>query len=232
MGVLDMLGRAGFSLIDPDALVIVLGCTFLAALLGCGLANLRCAILITGRLLHRPVQERANRAALARILCAIGRKGPLAAEVKLPPDPSLAAVVAAYLRLGEAGALGTAGEVADKEARAERAAAVACWLNAAELAPVSGLAGTLYSIARLAPDTTPGLDPGITAAIATAVVSSLYGLALAHLVCFPIAGAIERRGAADDAIRSRLIAWFAMQLSQTRHAVGSGQQVACTQEAA
>jgi chemotaxis protein MotA len=207
------MGGAGFSLINTEAAVIVLGGTVVASGLACGWANLRCAGWHALGLLRAPLDEAANRAALARLVYEIDRKGRFAAEAPLPPDPALAVAVAAYLRLGELAPLHEARQIHRAAARTRRNVAVATWRQAGELAPVAGLAGTLYGIAQLAPVTgESALALTTAAAIATAVVSTLYGLLLAHLVCLPLAGAIARRAQGEQAVRIRLVTWFESQL--------------------
>ncbi|MFN3991068.1 MAG: MotA/TolQ/ExbB proton channel family protein [Erythrobacter sp.] len=210
------MGGAGFSLINPEAAVIVLGGTCVASGLACGWNNLHRAVAQAFGLLGAPFDEAANRSALARLIYVIDRKGRFAAHAPLPPDPALAEIVTAYLRRGEIACLREAHRAHLAAARKHRSAAAATWQQAGELAPVAGLAGTLYGIAQLAPVGT-GMVGGALAlstasAIATAVVSTFYGLLLAHLVCLPLAGAIARRGQAEQAQRIRLVGWFESQL--------------------
>lgn len=207
------IGVAGFSLINAEAAVIVLGGTLLASALASGWANLRCAAVQALGLLRAPLDEASNRAALARLVYEIDRKGRFAAAAPLPPDPALADMVTAYLRAGEIAGLHEARRSRSVTDRKQRSAALATWRQAGELAPVAGLAGTLYGIAQLAPVTSQGVVAiSTTSAIATAVVSTFYGLMLAHLVCLPLAGAIARRAQAEQALRIRLISWFEGQL--------------------
>lgn len=207
------MGGAGFSLINAEAGVIVLGGTLVASGLACGWDNLACAGQQAWGLLRAPLDEAANRAALARLIHAIDRKGRFAAEAPLPPDPVLADIVAAYLRHGDLAPGQAAGEAHHTATRLRRNVAAATWRHAGELAPVAGLAGTLYGIARLAPvGGESALMLTTATAIATAVVSTLYGLLLAHLVCLPLAGAIIRRAQSEQRARSGLVRWFESQL--------------------
>jgi chemotaxis protein MotA len=227
------MGGGGFSLLNAQAAVIVLGGTLLASALAAGFANLRCAGAAAAGLLRAPLDESANRAALARLAYAIGRKGRLAAEAPLPPDPALAEMAAAYLRLGEIAPLRDARLARRAAAKQHRSAAVATWRQAGELAPITGLAGTLFGIAQLAPaggETALALTTA--SAIATAVVSTLYGLLLAHLVCLPLAGAIARRAASEQAARTRLITWFESQLPAPPRAPRAAEAPAVLVEAA
>lgn len=205
------------ALLDVEGLAIVVVGTMIAVLLGFGCANARIAVAMAIGLLRASIDENANRAALARTLHAIKRDGRHAVDAPLPGDAVLAALVAAYLRLGEVEDMRAAWR-ADRAIRLRRrSAGVAVWRHAADLAPVFGLVGTLYAITGLAPS---GGDDGLAVttatAIGTAVASSLYGLLLAQLVCLPVAGVITRRAVREDAVRKRLIAWFESQLPHAR----------------
>jgi chemotaxis protein MotA len=207
------MSGAGFSLINAEAGVIVLGGTLLASGLACGWDNLACAGQQAWGLMRAPLDEAANRAALARLIHAIDRKGRFAAAAPLPPDPVLAEIVAAYLRRGALAPMHAAGRTHHAASRLRRHVAAATWRHAGELAPVAGLAGTLYGIAGLAPvagESTLALTTAT--AIATAVLTTLYGLLLAHLVCLPLAGAIIRRAQGEQRARSALVTWFESQL--------------------
>ncbi len=210
------MGGAGFSLINPEAAVIVLGGTFVASGLASGWQSLHRAGAQALGLLRAPLDEATNRAALARLVYVIDRKGRFAAEAPLPADPALAEMVAAYLRLGEIAGLRDARRDQLGTYRRQCTAAAATWQQAGELAPVAGLAGTLYGIAQLAPIGGSGAGGALAlttaGAIATAVVSTFYGLLLAYLVCLPLAAAIVRRGQAEQAARVGLIDWFEGQL--------------------
>lgn len=210
------MGGGELVLWDPEAAAVVLAGTMLAILLGQGWSNLRLALRQAAALLRPGLDEAANRSALARVLYAIKRDGRHRTEAALPPDPPLAEIVASYLRLGETAHLHAALLAQRDAARAERRQAVMAWRCAGELAPVAGLAGTLYAIIGLVPDHGAGLAQSTAEAIATAAVSTLYGLALAHLVCLPLAGAIARRGMAQEAARERLARWFEAQLPPAR----------------
>ncbi len=213
------MGETGIALIDGTAAAIVLGGTLLASVLGQGWPAVRSA----AGLARSPFDTSANRAALARVLHGIKRDGYYAVDAALPPDPALAAQVAAYLRLGDIAHLRAVRSTERRVRGAQCKAAVMVWRHAAETAPVAGLAGTLYAIAGLVPTVGAGLAEITAAALATAVISSLYGLVLAHLVCLPLAGAIARRAAAEDAARTQLMQWFESHLPLTRRPGGPAQ---------
>ncbi|MGY6551085.1 MAG: MotA/TolQ/ExbB proton channel family protein [Erythrobacter sp.] len=204
------------SLFDPEALAIVLIGTALATLLGQGCGNLRMAWLMAAGLIGRQFDESANRAALARVVYAINRKGRYGAEAVLPADKALGRVVAAYLRWGQIAQMHAVWQAERSAARMRRATSVAVWRYAGELSPVFGLVGTLFAITRLVPEAGSSFAENTAAAIATAVVSSLYGLLLAQLVCLPLASAIARRSLAEERARKELLDWFESQLPAVR----------------
>lgn len=202
------------SLFDPGAMIIVLAGTVLGCAARCGWREFAAALREAVGLLNRSFDEEGNRKALARAVSAIHRDGPFRASPALPPDRALGLMLETYLRHGSLDALHRArrAERALDEARRISAAQVFVW--AAELAPVFGLIGTLYAFTQLDhPASGADAIPATMGAIATAVLSTLYGALLAHLGCFPLAGAIERRGLAREQSREALAEWFAEQIA-------------------
>lgn len=89
--------------------------------------------------------------------------------------------------------------------------AVRTLAQAAELAPVFGLAGTLVSLSQLPQD---GLArAALASAIAMAVLTTLYGLLLANIVLAPLARMVERASQAEERDRQQLVDWLAAQLA-------------------
>lgn len=200
------------SLFDPAALAVVVLGTVIATLARCGLADFREALGAGVRLLRGGFAGEANRKALAQAAGAIQRDGPRRADPPLPPDPALAAMVAAYLRHGALDTLAGLRRADRAIAEERRYAAVQVFTCAGELAPVFGLIGTLYGLTQLAPaGDAVSASATIMTAVSTAVLTSLYGALIAHLVCFPLASAIERRGLSDEAAREALADWFVAQ---------------------
>jgi len=201
------------SLFDPAALGVVVVGTVIATLARCGPSDFREALGAAGRLVRGGFAGEPNRKALAQAADAIQRDGPRRADPPLPPDPALAALVASYLRHGALDALAGLRRADRAIEDARRYAAAQVFTCAGELAPVFGLIGTLYGLTQLAPAGAGagGATATIMAAVSTAVLTSLYGALIAHLVCFPLASAIERRGLADDAAREALADWFVAQ---------------------
>lgn len=200
------------ALFDPGALGIVVAGTVLATVARCGWHDFGAALRTAGRLLKRGFQHDANRRALALAVNAVERDGHHRADPALPPDRALGMMLETYLRHGTLEALGHSrrSERALDEARRVNAAQVFGW--AGELAPVFGLIGTLYGFTQLTPQPDAATTTTIMTAISTAVLTSLYGALIAHLVCFPLASAIERRGNADECKREALAQWFTAQI--------------------
>lgn len=202
------------ALFDPGALGIVVIGTVLATVARCGWHEFGAALRGARRLLRRGFQTDANRRALALAVSAIERDGYRRANPVLPPDRALGLMLETYLRNGTLEALGQIrrAERALDEARRVGAAQVFCW--AGELAPVFGLIGTLYGFTQLTPHADANSTVTIMSAISTAVLTSLYGALIAHLVCFPIASAIERRGQTEEHDREALAEWFILQIER------------------
>ena len=200
-------------MLDPGALAIVLAGTLIATAARCGPRDLRGAGSALAGLGRSDFDADRNRVALAKTVSEIKAKGPLCADVSLPPDPSLAKVVKAYLRHASLEAVHVARLAERTEREVSRGTAVRAFEYAGELAPVFGLVGTLFAITQLAP-TESSVVESTMGAIATAVFSTLYGVLTAHILCIPIARAIERRGARQEASRDKLIDWLCGQLSK------------------
>ncbi len=202
------------ALFDPGALGIVVAGTVLATVARCGWRDFGAALGTAGQLLRRRFQREANRRALALAVSAIQRDGHRRADPALPPDRALGLMLESYLRHGTLEALGQIrrSERALDEARRVGAVQVFGW--AGELAPVFGLIGTLYGFTQLTPHASAPTTITIMGAISTAVLTSLYGALIAHLVCHPLASAIERRGHAEEREREALAEWFAAQIDR------------------
>lgn len=201
------------SLLDPGALAIVIAGTVLATVARCGWRDFGAALSEAGGLVRPRFRLEANRRALAQAVNAIQRDGHHRADPALPPDRALGLMLETYLRHGVIESLGAVrrAERALDEARRVIAAQVFMW--AGELAPVFGLIGTLYGLTQLGTATEgAGAAATIMAAVSTAVLTTLYGALIAHLVCHPLASAIERRGLAEEEDREALANWFTAQI--------------------
>ncbi len=202
------------SLFDPGALAIVVAGTVLATVARSGWRDFGAALRAASGLARRGFRAEDNRKALALALTAIQRDGSHRADPALPPDRALGLMLETFLRHGTIEALGNArrSQRAQDEARRISAAQVFGW--AGELAPVFGLIGTLYGLTQLSPGAGVNTAATIMGAVSTAVLTSLYGALLAHLLCLPLASAIERRGLAEEQAREVLADWFMAQVER------------------
>lgn len=200
------------SLFDPGALGIVLAGTVIATIARCGWGDVGAALRMAGRLLRGGFAPEANRKALAIAVSAIQRDGPRRADPLLPPDRTLGLMLETFLRHGTLDTLAHIRRTERAVEEARRLGAAQVFGCAGDLAPVFGLIGTLYGFTQLSPDPVGSTTVTIMAAVSTAVLTSLYGALTAHLVCFPLASAIERRGMAEEQEREALADWFVAQI--------------------
>lgn len=182
------------SYFDALSLAIVVGGTSLATFLRCGVADCRRALAAIGQLGRNRFDADAARAELAVQVREIHEDGLLRANPHHFGDRELDDATDALLGSRSVEALLAAHE-AHKARRMEAAnRAVRTLAQAAELAPVFGLAGTLISLARLP---AAGLGKGAyMGSISMAVLTTLYGLLLANLLLAPLARMIEQIGRA------------------------------------
>jgi chemotaxis protein MotA len=202
------------SMIDVTTLAIVLGGTMLATLLRCGLADCRATLRQLLRTFGKrlPFEGDKVRSHMARILQDIKRDGLLRAQPRKVGDEEFDAALDALVMQRSPGAA----REALRQERERRLAPVRAATNtlnqAAELAPVFGLAGTLISLGHMPAG---GVDrSAYMPAIAMAVHATLYGLVLAHLVLGPLARMVERRAGREEAARRTLADWLEVEVMQ------------------
>ncbi|MEM9310141.1 MAG: MotA/TolQ/ExbB proton channel family protein [Pseudomonadota bacterium] len=199
----------GASLLDPWALAIVLVGTLVATFARAGAGDVARALSALGGLWRTRFDPDANRTALARWARSMRQRGLLGADEPFPPDRVLARALDALVRTASLGAFQTVHETARAThiRQAQRAAQV--FEQAGDLAPVFGLVGTLFALTQIAPDAAAQGDATALGAIATAVLSSLYGVLSAHLVFLPLAQAIARQAEREEEARAQLVEWLA-----------------------
>lgn len=212
--VFDMASLAA-SLLDPAALFIVLMGTIIATVVRVGTQDMVLALRSAAGLVRAGFNEHNNRTALARWARAIRARGVLAADESMPPDRDLSRALQALLRTGSITALQAAHDDASTLNLCQRGQAVRVFEQAGDLAPVFGLVGTLFSITQLAPATGSEPSTATLAAIATAVLSTLYGVLAAHFIFLPIANAVARQTQREDNAREELIGWLAHEIADT-----------------
>ena len=188
--------------LDPYALAIVGGGTFLAAVLRSPLSDVARAIvaLITlprRRFIAEPLLQQI--AALGRIA---RRHGPIALDKSVISDADIAAAVADIVDGAVPETVATTLQHR-RRARIERHAAAAdVWHGMAEAAPAMGMVGTLLGLVTMFTQMT---DPqAIGGAMAVALLATLYGALLANLVAMPVANRLRAAARAEAFERARI----------------------------
>src|SRR6218665_3615411 len=207
------------SYFDAASLAIVLGGTLLATLQRCGAGDCRQALSALAHLGRNRFDADAARSELAVQIRDIREDGLLRANPRHFGDSEFDDVTDALIGSRSVPALLASHE--EHKARRVEAAnrAVRTLAQAAELAPVFGLAGTLISLARLPVE---GLTKGAyMGSISMAVLTTLYGLLLANLVLAPLARIVERAAAVEERERQKLVDWLASQVSSAINAPGA-----------
>ncbi len=195
--------------------LIVLGGTSVATLLRCGIGD--CTIMSQAimRALWRRFDSAGVRAILAGQVMEIRKDGLMRTNLRHFGDKEFDDATSALIGHRSLDALMEAHNVY-RERRMRRASIAAQTLHqAADLAPVFGLAGTLISLGHLPAD---GIHHGsYMAAIGMAVQATLWGLMVANLVLAPLARLIERRTEAEENERQALVDWMAVQIAPVCH---------------
>lgn len=190
------------TLIDPLALVIVIGGTLLAAVLRTparALADAARALRVLALPAFTAEPLLAQLAALSRIA---QRCGVVTLDRSVITDPDLAAAIAAIVDGASADEVATQFD-GRRARRAERhAAAAEVWAAAAEAAPAMGMVGTLVGLAQMFADMAD--DAAIGAAMGVALLATLYGALLANLLLMPVAARLRAAARTEALERDRL----------------------------
>lgn len=198
-------------LIDGTAALIVFGGTALATVLRSGTRDLAA----TGRALLRAwgpgYSAEDGRAELAQQVREIRADGLLRATPRKVDDRELAEATEALIHTRSVEALVQAHERHSRGRRDEAEAGVRVLAQAAELAPVFGMAGTLVALTRMPSDLATG--DAVTGAIGMAVVTTLYGILAANLVLAPLARWVERAAEREESERQQVIDWLTEQVT-------------------
>lgn len=204
-------------LLDPLAAAIVLGGTLAATLLRCGWRDTRAALHALAQLPTKPFDSVRVRSELAAQVREIGKDGILRAEPHRFGDGAFDDLSDALIHRRSVTALHDehARHRSRRQAAAETAARVL--VEAAELAPVLGLAGTLVALGGFA----PGGDGDYARSISTAVITTFYGLVLANFVFGPLAGAVTRRARAEERERQEMLDWLAAAVERSVPQLGA-----------
>lgn len=199
------------ALLDPASAAIVAGGTLAATLLGSGRGEVAATLGAVGQLFRRPFDYEQARAEIARDVAAMRKDGVVRAHGVHSTDREILSATDALIHDRSLASLIATHEAFRTERMARRTQAMRPVLLAAEMGPVFGMVGTLISLSQMPLAAPEG--GSIIASIGMAVLTTLYGLILAHLVCNPLARLIARRGAHEEAQRQMLIDWLARQLA-------------------
>lgn len=200
------------TLFDPASAALVLGGTLIGTLARAGWRDAGVTLREIAALASPRFDFAAARATLAAEVETIRHDGLLRARLVPVADSELSDATAALARHRSVGALLDQHRQHRQRREERRNRAVATLEQAAELGPVFGLVGTLVGLGSL-PSTGLESDGAVMAAVSMAVLTTLYGLLVAHLLVMPVAGMVERRGRAEEADRERLIGWLAEQVA-------------------
>lgn len=201
------------ALLDPASIAIVGGGTLLATLLRCGARDCRTAMTALAQLGRKRFDADAARAEMAVQIQEIRQDGLVRAPAHHYGDREFDEATDALIGTRSLAGLLEAHEAHKTRRLAASHRASRTLAQAAELAPVFGLAGTLVSLSQLPAS---GMERGAFAgAISMAVLTTLYGLLLANLVLAPLARLIERAAHAEEQDRQKLVDWLAKQVADT-----------------
>lgn len=195
------------SLLDGTSAAIVFGGTALATLLRCGPRECGIAFRELASLGGQRFRADEARAELAVQVQQIRKDGLLRVEPLHTGDSEFDEATDALIRGRSITGLVAAHE--RHKARRQRASntAVRLFAQAAELAPVFGMVGTLVSLSTMP----KGLGD-FSGAIAMAVQTTLYGLLIANLLFAPLARIVERAAAQEERERQKLVDWLTAQV--------------------
>lgn len=202
--------------LDPLALAIVLGGTAVAVILRTPFSDLGRALAALRTLGRRRFDVEPLLAQVAALGRIAQRHGVIALDRTVIADPDIAAAVAGIV---DGAAPERVAALLDQRrtARFERhRAAAEMWNGAADIAPAMGMIGTLIGLVQMF---TAMRDPAtIGAAMAVALLTTLYGAIVACLIATPIASRLKRQSRHEAQERARLVAPLAeLAAVQPRH---------------
>lgn len=199
------------SLLDPVSASIVVGGTLLATVLRCGFGDCGQALSAIGQLGKARFDAGEARSELAVKVQQIQREGVLRVQPIHSGDREFDEATDRMIGTRSVGGLLEI-HAAHRQRRLDAGSrAVQTLAQAADLAPVFGLAATLFSLTQLPAD---GINKqAYMGAISMAVCATLYGLLLANLVLAPLARAVERVTADEERERQKIVDWLARQVA-------------------
>jgi chemotaxis protein MotA len=162
-------------------------------------------------LFERPFESERARAEIARDVEAIRTDGVLRARPMRSSDTEITTVTEALIHDRSLNSLIEAHDRFRRDRLHLRQRALRPIRLAGEMAPVFGMAGTLFSLSQM--NTGGPAEAASMSSIGLAVITTLYGLLAAHLLFHPLASLVERRASREEADRQLLIDWMARQLA-------------------
>ena len=199
------------NLFDPLSAAIVLGGTVVAVLLRCGWQEVRGALTAVSQLFDAPFDSVGIRAQLARQIQEIDEDGLVRAKAHRFGDGEFDELSQALVRDRSIQILCDEHERHRVRRSATAGTAAQVLTEAAELAPILGLAGTLFALGGLS----TVAEGDYARSIGTAVTTTLYGLIVANFLFAPLSAAVERRAQSEEKARQALLDWLARALERS-----------------
>lgn len=199
--------------IDPVAIAIVFMGTVAATLLRCGFADTRIALAVVGGMFQPAFDASKAKAELSKQVREIADDGFVRAEPHHFGDLEFDSITDIMIGQRSIQSIHGAHQSYKRQRLDNAQRAARTFESAAELAPVLGLAGTLFALGQAPGATTQG--GSLVDAIAMAVVTTLYGLVAANFLFAPIAAAIARRSRQEERDRDEVLEWLAEGVRRT-----------------
>ncbi|MCJ2178236.1 MotA/TolQ/ExbB proton channel family protein [Novosphingobium album (ex Hu et al. 2023)] len=200
------------NLFDATSALIVVGGTCMATVLRCGIGDTRAALAALTGLGRTSFDAARVRSELAVHVRGMQKNGVIRTEPRFFGDVEIDEATDALIGTRSIASLHRTHLEHKRERNRNALRAVRTLTQAADLAPVFGLAGTLVSLSQLPGG--EGADGSFTAAISMAVLTTLYGLLLGNLFFAPLARAVARRASDEEKARQRVLDWLEQQVAQ------------------
>lgn len=203
------------TLVDGTSAAIVLGGTVLGTVLRCGVWRSCAALRGIGAAFAPTFDADRAKSELAIQVQEIHRDGLLRAEPRHFGDAEFDEMADTIIGKRSISALLDKHTAYARMRIARNQSSAAVFHQAAELAPVFGLAGTLVALSQMQTSAAPGTL--LSNSIPMAIVTTFYGLIAAHLLFAPLARFIERRSEKEEGERQKLVDWLASELERETH---------------
>ena len=192
------------NLLDPTSALIVVSGTFLATIMRSGLDDFLVTVRTVWRRGRKDFDPEPLRSELARLVQDVQSDGLLRMKPHQFDDPAFDDAAMRMIKSRSIEAFERRLDYHKTHRQAVTRKAIATLHNAADNAPTFGLAGTLIALSQLPTDSS---GAGMNAALAGAVLTTLYGLLLSHLILHPVAEAVKRASDYEEQARSDLQRW-------------------------